>query len=85
MTDKPIKKIKAKVIKKETVKKKISTDYIRLDSFLKLCDAVESGGFAKMVIQDGNVWVNGEICTLRGKKIHLGDKVQFNKIVYEII
>ncbi|MBO5359513.1 MAG: RNA-binding S4 domain-containing protein [Clostridia bacterium] len=51
----------------------IDTDFIRLDSALKLADVVQSGGHAKVVIQDGEVKVNGEVCTMRGKKLRDGD------------
>lgn len=80
-----IKKIKLKVKEKEIIKKSISTEFIRLDSFLKLCDAVQSGGHAKIVIQDGEILVNDEVCTMRGKKLHAGDKVEFNNKIYEIV
>ena len=75
-------KIKVKVKEKEEKKIKINTDFIRLDSFLKICDAVQSGGHAKMVIQDSLVKVNGEICTMRGKKLRKGDRTEFDKIIY---
>jgi ribosome-associated protein len=75
-------KIKAKVVEKKKVSKKIDTDYIRLDSFLKMCDAVQTGGHAKIVIQEGEVRVNGEICTQRGKKLRTGDKAEFENVVY---
>ncbi len=78
-------KIKVKIKEKETVQKHITTDFIRLDSFLKLCDAVQSGGHAKLVIQDGEIKVNGEICEQRGKKLRVGDKVEFEHKIYEII
>lgn len=78
-------KIKLKVKQKEIIKKTITTDFIRLDSFLKLCDAVQSGGHAKLVIQDGEIKVNDEVCTQRGKKLRKGDKVEFEFKVYEII
>ena len=52
--------------------------FIKLDSFLKLCGSVESGGHAKVVIQSGEVLVNGIVETRRGKKLQLGDKVSFN-------
>lgn len=55
----------------------ITTDFIKLESFLKLCNAVESGGMAKTVIQDGAVKVAGITCTQRGKKLHDGDTVTF--------
>ena len=55
---------------------RIETEYIRLDALLKLCGAVATGGQGKAAIQDGQVWVNGELCTMRGKKIRPGDSVQ---------
>lgn len=55
-----------------------SEDYIKLDSFLKLVGAVQTGGEAKMLIQDGNVKVNGSVETRRGKKLYKNDKVEFN-------
>lgn len=51
----------------------ISTEFIRLEALLKLADAVPSGGMAKNLIQDGQVLVNGEVCTMRGKKLRPGD------------
>ena len=60
--------------------KKISVkeDFIRLDSAMKLASLVSTGGHAKIVIQNGEVKVNGEACTQRGKKLHSGDKVEYN-------
>ena len=56
---------------------KIREEYIRLDSALKLASVVSTGGHAKMVIQNGEVTVNGEICTMRGKKLRNGDSFTF--------
>lgn len=75
-------KIKVKVAQKQQISKKINTDFIRLDAFLKMCDAVQSGGHAKIVIQEGEVRVNGEVCTQRGKKLRCGDKAEFENIIY---
>ena len=69
-------------MKKNTLK--IYTDYIKLDAALKLANAVESGGMAKMVILEENVLVNGEICTLRGKKLYPGDTFSFLEQTYEV-
>ena len=76
---------------KVTVKKKsnivpvvIGTEYIKLESALKLANAVGSGGEAKALIQDGQATVNGEVCTMRGKKLYPGDKVSFMGIDYVI-
>ena len=67
--------------KKTTIKE----DFIRLDSAMKLADMVVTGGHAKMVIQDGEVKVNGEICTMRGKKLRQGDKVEFENNGFVIV
>lgn len=53
----------------------ISTEFIKLDSFLKFCGAAETGGQAKELVQGGKVLVNGEVCTMRGKKLRCGDVV----------
>ena len=57
----------------------ITTEYIKLQDLLKLANAVETGGEAKESIQDGQVRVNGEVCTMRGKKIRPGDVVTFRE------
>ena len=54
----------------------ITTEFIKLDSLLKFANVVMTGGEAKMIIQEGEVSVNGEICTMRGKKIRPGDMVE---------
>ncbi|MBR6243605.1 MAG: RNA-binding S4 domain-containing protein [Ruminococcus sp.] len=55
---------------------KITTEFIKLDALLKFASLVGSGGEAKNLIQNGEVLVNGEVCTMRGKKIRPGDKVE---------
>ena len=55
----------------------IHTEFIKLQDFLKFANAIESGGMAKTFIQEGDVLVNGEVCTMRGKKIYPGDIVLF--------
>ena len=54
---------------------KITTEYIKLDQLLKFAGIVDSGVFAKEIIWDGCVSYNGEVCTMRGKKVYPGDKV----------
>jgi len=69
-----------------TVKKKgqepvpvtINTEFIKLQDFLKFADIAPSGGMAKNFVQDGMVEVNGEVCTMRGKKLYAGDTVSFD-------
>ncbi len=56
----------------------IHTEFIKLQDLLKLSHLVMSGGEAKIVIQDAQVSVNGETCTMRGKKIYPGDVVSYN-------
>ncbi len=55
----------------------IQTEYIKLDAFLKYAAMVGTGGEAKLVISDGLVQVNGEVCTMRGRKLRAGDTVTF--------
>ena len=54
----------------------ITTEFIKLDSLLKFAAVVGTGGEAKDAIQSGDVTVNGEVCTMRGKKIRPGDRVE---------
>ncbi len=68
----------------EPMKKKISEEYIRLDAFMKLCGAFETGGQAKVAIQGGKVKVNGEPCTMRGKKMRAGDRAEYAGKSYEV-
>ena len=56
----------------------ITTEYIKLQDLLKFAAAVQTGGEAKLAVQEGEVSVNGEVCTMRGKKIRPGDVVAFN-------
>lgn len=54
----------------------VDSDYIKLDSFLKLANLVMSGGEAKLLIQEEQVTVNGEVETRRGRKLYAGDQVE---------
>mgnify|MGYP000000651885 CR=1 FL=1 len=53
----------------------ITTEYIKLQDLMKLADLVSTGGEAKLLVQEGEVLVNGEVCTMRGKKLRPGDVV----------
>ena len=59
---------------------KIATEFIKLDALLKFAGAVDTGGEAKQAIQDGEVSVNGEVCTMRGKKMRPGDVAELDGI-----
>lgn len=63
---------------------KIETEFIKLDALLKFAVLVGSGGEAKTVIADGMVSVNGEVCTMRGKKCRAGDVVELDGQTVEV-
>ena len=69
----------------ETETIKITTEFIKLDQLLKFANLVGTGGEAKLAIQDGLVTVNGEVCTMRGKKIRPGDRVELGGEVALIV
>lgn len=77
-------KIKVKVVPKEHQEFILKGDFIRLDDLLKNVSVVNTGGHAKLVIQDGEVKVNGEVCTMRGKKLRSGDSVEYERIIYDV-
>ena len=56
--------------------------FIKLEQFLKLCSVVETGGTAKIIIADGAVKVDGEVCFMRGKKLKGGEKVEVEGKTY---
>ena len=62
----------------------ITTEFIKLQDLLKFANLVETGGEAKERVQAGEVTVNGEVCTMRGKKIHPGDDVCFQGEHYTV-
>ena len=62
----------------------IQTEYIKLQDLLKYANLVGSGGEAKERVQAGEVLVNGEVCTMRGKKIRPGDDVLFAGAHYTV-
>ena len=62
----------------------ITTEYIKLQDLLKLAAAVQTGGEAKLLIQEGEVTVNGEVCTMRGKKCRAGDVIELDGQSVEI-
>jgi ribosome-associated protein len=67
------------------MKIELREEYIKLGQALKAAGLVSSGIEAKVVIQDGEVKVNGEVDTRRGKKLYSGDKVEFNNETIEIV
>ena len=76
---------------KVTVRKKdsaipvvIQTEFIKLESAMKLANIIPTGGAAKAEIQEGYVTVNGETCTMRGKKLYPGDRFGYEGLTYLI-
>ena len=63
----------------------ITTEFIRLDSLLKLTGLVDTGGQGKLLIQQGEVQVNGEVCSQRGKKLYPGDRVQLGGRSFQVV
>ena len=70
--------------KNETRTVSIHTEFIKLDSLLKFAGLCDTGGFAKELVQQGAVRVNGEVCTMRGKKIRPGDAVTVDKYTVRV-
>ena len=64
---------------------KISTEFIKLEALLKFEGRAETGGDAKERIQAGEVTVNGEVCTMRGKKLRPGDKAALDGVELEVV
>ncbi len=77
--------MKVAVKKKEPVTPLfITTEFIKLQDAMKYGNVVFSGGEAKQLIQDGVVSVNGEVCTMRGKKLRDGDSFTFHGQTFQI-
>ncbi|MBR1534919.1 MAG: RNA-binding S4 domain-containing protein [Ruminococcus sp.] len=62
----------------------INEEFIRLDNLMKFSGLCNSGGRAKYLIQNGEVKLNGEVCTMRGKKIRPGDKIEYQGRIVEV-
>ena len=62
----------------------INTEFIKMDSLLKYAGVCMTGGEAKTLIEEGMVFFNGEVCTMRGKKVRPGDKVTVGDVTLEI-
>lgn len=62
----------------------INEEFIRLQDLIKFAGVVPTGGQAKYLIQNGEIKVNGEVCTVRGKKMRNGDTAQFEDKIIEV-
>ena len=63
----------------------ISTEFIKLDSLLKFAGVAKTGGIGKELVAMGRVKVNGEVCTVRGKKLRSGDRVELDELELELV
>ena len=79
-----MKQIKVRAVKLIEKELPISTDYIKLDSALKLADIAQTGGHAKILVEEGLIKVNGENCLMRGKKLRPGDTFEYEKFIFRI-
>lgn len=82
-----IRKVKKRIIARVKTSEErlyITTPFIKLDSAMKLSGLAETGGTAKLLIEEGSVKVNGEVCTQRGKKLYPGDKLFFRNSLFVI-
>ncbi|MBQ8538764.1 MAG: RNA-binding S4 domain-containing protein [Ruminococcus sp.] len=70
-------------MQKEVIK--IKEEYIKLQDLIKFAGIVPTGGQAKYLIQNGEILVNGEVCTMRGKKMRDGDTAQFENKIIEVV
>ena len=78
--------MKVVVKKKQSVQElAITTEYIKLQDAMKLANIVYSGGEAKQLILEEQVKVNGETCTMRGKKLREGDTFSFEDLTFKIV
>lgn len=64
---------------------KINEEFIRLDNVIKFAGIAPTGGQAKYIIQNGEIKVNGEVCTMRGKKMRAGDVAEFEDKIIEVV
>ena len=72
-----MKKVKVRILQTEEKTLPIKTDFIKLDSALKLSNIASTGGHAKILIEEERIKVNSETCTVRGKKLYPGDSFEY--------
>lgn len=81
---KKIKKVKIKLLEMKDEPLTIRTPFIKLDAALKFCGIAETGGHAKILIEEERIRVNGETCTVRGKKLYSGDTFEYKNERYTV-
>ena len=81
---KKVKKLKVKLLEMEDRPLAITTPFIKLDAALKFSGIAETGGHAKILIEEERIRVNGEKCTARGKKLYPGDRFEYKNLRYTV-
>jgi ribosome-associated protein len=84
-SQKKVKKIKVRLLQIKEEPLTIHTPFIKLDQALKFSAVAETGGHAKELVEKGAVRVNGEVCTMRGKKLAPGDTFEYKDTRYRIV
>ncbi len=69
----------------QTQEIKIHTEFIKLEALLKFAGVADTGGDAKMMVQEGDVRLNGEVCLMRGKKLRPGDVVTLTGVELRVV
>ena len=82
--EKKVKKLKVRLLETEERELRIHTEYIKLDAALKFADVAQSGGHAKILIEEERVRVNGEVCTVRGRKLYDGDVFAYRNLRFTV-
>ena len=75
--ERKVKKIKVRLLQMEEHPLSITTPFIKLDAALKFSGIAETGGHAKLLVEEGKIRVNGETCRVRGKKLTDGDTFEY--------
>lgn len=81
---KKVKKIKVRLLEMEELPLAVTTPFIKLDAALKFSGIAETGGHAKLLVEEGRIRVNGETCLSRGKKLYPGDTFEYKNLRYTV-
>lgn len=82
--EKKVKKLKVRLHETEDRVLEIRTPFIKLDAALKFSDIAQTGGHAKILVENGEILVNGEPCAMRGKKLTEGDTFEYGRLRYTV-
>ena len=83
--EKKVRKIRVRLLQMQEKTLPITTEYIKLDAALKFSDVAQTGGHAKLLIEEERIRVNGEPCTVRGKKLYPGDTFEYKDLRFTVV